>query len=37
MIQNDIDISSFKKESNSFLAGAITIFLVIIIVGLLFG
>jgi len=37
MIQSDIDISSFKKESNSFLAGAITIFIAIIIIGFLFG
>ncbi len=31
------DISAFKKRSNVFIAGTLTIFLVIIIIGFIFG
>jgi len=34
---NAIDLKKFTKRSNFFIAGAITIFLAIIIVGMIFG
>jgi len=33
----ETDITSFKKRSNRFIAGTITFFLAIIIMGLLLG
>lgn len=34
---NNTDMTSFYRRSNTFIAGAITLFLVIIIIGLLLG
>lgn len=33
----ETDLTKFKKNSNVFIAGTITIFLVIVIIGFIFG